>query len=191
MALMWHHLNNRQVVEVQVQLSRNRGNRRVGALESMFDKKLHLRPDVMLKAMPENCGIVVDPQTDQHGAVCWVFGPPHVDKKGRVSPPNNQTHKLYKRREKALAELGAVRGEIIQSIEGLVDKSTQETLLGDTNELADVPTISTGPIDWASKMGKHSRRALEEALKERARQRTLRQQLKERFQQRLPKRERE
>ncbi|CZR54952.1 uncharacterized protein PAC_04837 [Phialocephala subalpina] len=189
MALMWHHLNNRQVVEVQVQLNRNKANKGPGSLERMFDEKPHLRPDVMLKAMPENCGIVVDPQTDQHGSVCWVYGPPHVDKKGKISLPNNQTHKLYKRREKALGEMAASRGAFL---EGLDDKKMEELLSEDrksedTNDLVDGPAIDTAHVDWASKMRETlgGRQALEEILKAKRERRRLRQKLEKRFQQRL------
>ncbi|KAE8451428.1 hypothetical protein EG329_004057 [Mollisiaceae sp. DMI_Dod_QoI] len=114
MALMWNALNHRITVEVQVQHHRKWKSQGAEKFTKLFNECLHLRPDVMLKAMPPNCGIVVDPQTDNESVVCWVIAPPYMDKSGEAFPPNNASQKLYERREKAIAkmkELEAARSE--------------------------------------------------------------------------------
>jgi hypothetical protein len=127
MALMWYHLSKRQVVEVQVQYHRNDYEKRsmersADPFEKLFVEYIHLRPDVMLKAMPENCGIVVDPQTDNSGVVCWVMAPPHIDKNGTVSAPRSHTQELYKKREKAIKRLKAVEDQALKdNLEGLAN----------------------------------------------------------------------
>ncbi|KUJ08704.1 uncharacterized protein LY89DRAFT_324853 [Mollisia scopiformis] len=106
MDLMWHYLCRRQLVEVQVQYHRNEYERNkkqdLDPFEKMFDENLHWRADIILKAMPPGCGMVVDPQTDNETVVAWIMGPPYVDKQGRVYPPNNKTKVLYERRDKAI-----------------------------------------------------------------------------------------
>lgn len=127
MAIMWRHLSKREVVEVQVQYHRAEYKARsreglTDPFEKLFAECIHLRPDVMLKAMPENCGIIVSPQTDDASAVCWIMGPPHIDKNGTSSEPQSHTQKLYEKREKAIKRLETLEDQALKdNLEGLAD----------------------------------------------------------------------
>ncbi|KAI4131726.1 MAG: hypothetical protein LQ347_002863 [Umbilicaria vellea] len=55
---------------------------------------VHLRPEVIQKAMPENSGIIISPQTDFR-EYCWVVAGPR-NKDGRITKPPMITQKFYK-----------------------------------------------------------------------------------------------
>lgn len=77
------------------------GERRLGdkdfrSVGRLFQDLVHLRPEVIQKAMPENTGIIIDPQTD-YREYCWVVGPP-IKAKGRVTEPKNITMQFHRSR---------------------------------------------------------------------------------------------
>jgi hypothetical protein len=92
----WHVLESRMHAEIQLHQDLPLLPTKREALRNMLHRCLHLRPDVILAAMPEKSGIVIDPQTNWK-KVRWVIGPGHHDGKGNVLVPKNVTERLYSR----------------------------------------------------------------------------------------------
>jgi len=70
MNLAWHTLMSGSLVEYQLICKQNQSNQ--AAFKDMIAKYLHLRPDVILKAMPTKSSIVIQPQTDLK--ICyWIM----------------------------------------------------------------------------------------------------------------------
>jgi len=186
MATMWYHLSKRQTVEVQVQYHRMRyeDRKRQGSdpFEKKFDECLHLRPDVMLKAMPENCGIVIDPQTDNASTVCWIIGPPHIDKEGKVSPPNNATKKLNKKRNKAIQAMNGIEEKAYGDVEELIT-GKDEADLSQLQQMTWESPEDLQAFQEALQESRKKRQELEETLQERARLRRMRKSMEEDVQQ--------
>lgn len=168
MALMWYQLENRQAVEVQLQWHMSVYSKHkvqgVNPFKRVFDTNFHLRPDVILKAMPAKCGIIIDPQTNNAGVVCWAIGPPYTSKNGRVFPPNNHTQKLYEKREVLLKRRREIKKEALEEvgefIDGVKDHISHELLSG-SPEASDAFRI-------ALLQKKVQRKEIKRALKERA-----------------------
>lgn len=169
MALMWYQLNNRQSIEVQLQYNKKEyyvQKKRHGGdpFDRVFDKALHLRPDVMLKAMPENCGIIIDPQTNNEGLICWAIGPPYANKNGKKYPPKNATNKLYEKREVVVKRMELLQEEAFKEVSGFIEGSDD---LISPHFLSGSPETSRA-FHLAIKEKKRQREQVKEALLERA-----------------------
>lgn len=76
--------------------------KRTGDIDFQSDSRLfgdlvHLRPEVIQRAMPEKSGIIIVPQTN-YREYCWVVGPPRKGPGGAVQKPDSVTAKFYKNR---------------------------------------------------------------------------------------------
>ena len=66
----------------------------------LYNDLVHLRPEVIQRAMPERSGIIIDPQTTKktYKEFCWVVGPPEKVAGGSLLRPKNITRRLYRNR---------------------------------------------------------------------------------------------
>lgn len=64
----------------------------------LFQDLVHLRPEVIQKAMPESSAIVLAPQTD-YREYCWVVEGYRKQKGGVLAEPPNVTKRFYRNRE--------------------------------------------------------------------------------------------
>jgi hypothetical protein len=82
-------------VEIQVH---SKGAKDRNAFEKMLNKNIHLRPDVILAAMPRPSRIIIEPCTN-YEKVCWVMEGPffHPGTNGLIHPPV-QMEEFHKRR---------------------------------------------------------------------------------------------
>lgn len=79
------------------------GEKRLGDKDFRSDRRLfqdlvHLRPEVIQKAMPASSGIVIEPQTD-YREYCWAVGAPLKLGQGVLAKPVDVTKKFYKARK--------------------------------------------------------------------------------------------
>jgi hypothetical protein len=95
MYIAWHKLNSGEKVEFQVHRTGGKRLPNENELRSLIEENIHLRPDVIAKAMPQFSGMIVDPQTD-FLKMCWVIGPPVKIEDG-FATPINRSEELYKR----------------------------------------------------------------------------------------------
>ena len=81
----YHMLQSRLRVEIHVG-ERQKGDKDFRSGSRLFEDLVHLRPEVIQRAMPEGSGIIIDPQTN-YQEYCWVVGPP------RKKPPKESPEK--------------------------------------------------------------------------------------------------
>ncbi|KAI9055531.1 hypothetical protein LZ554_000479 [Drepanopeziza brunnea f. sp. 'monogermtubi'] len=98
----------RRNVEVQIHLKRKKKKGRDPALfVQMLAENVHLRPDVILAAMPEKVGFVMNPQTE-YSTSGWVMGPPTEGGK----PPQNFTDNFYRTKDKVMRQFPQLAEEL-------------------------------------------------------------------------------
>jgi hypothetical protein len=89
----WHTLKRGLNTEFHVHVHRTGGD-----LRKWLEENLHLRPDVIRKAMPESSGMAVSPQENAQ-QLCWVVWPPSKAINGTLTPLRNVPQGLYNRRK--------------------------------------------------------------------------------------------
>jgi hypothetical protein len=94
----WHKLNSGKKVEFQVHRTGGKRLPNEDELRSLIDENVHLRPDVIAKAMPRFSGTIVDPQTN-FIKICWVIGPPVKTEDGYTTPINRSEGLYMRQRE--------------------------------------------------------------------------------------------
>lgn len=95
----YHMLRVGHCVEFHV-CGKKRGHKEFQSDSRLFQDLAHLRPEVIKRAMPENSGILINPQTN-YREFCWVIGPPAKKFKGEageIGAPDNMTKRFYKNR---------------------------------------------------------------------------------------------
>lgn len=98
----WHSLKEGQRVEIHVHRRGASSTKPKWYFNDMIDRRLHLRPDIILKTMPPLSGIVIDPQTN-FAEVCWVVGPARIGKTSKeLEAPMNRTKWFNKLRDEQL-----------------------------------------------------------------------------------------
>jgi hypothetical protein len=97
----WHLLLSGTLIEIHLQC-KNRMKDQV-AFRDQVSKYLHLRPDVILKSMPESSAITIKPQTN-HKMCCWTMSGPYRNPDGIIEQPFDQTYKLDRKRAKLLQD---------------------------------------------------------------------------------------
>jgi hypothetical protein len=107
MVEIWLLLLKGMRVEIQVHTNGPKDNDR---FKRMLNRNIHLRPDVILAAMPPPSRIIIDPYTN-HEKVCWVmegpFAHPRTHEKVK---PLNKTGEFYKRRLEVMRAVMEAQG---------------------------------------------------------------------------------
>jgi hypothetical protein len=78
----WHTLKRGLNTEFHVHVHAG------GDLRKLLEENLHLRPDVIGRAMLESSGFVVGPQ-ENGKELCWVIGPPSREMDGTLMSPRD------------------------------------------------------------------------------------------------------
>ncbi|MCJ1305755.1 hypothetical protein MMC08_008571 [Hypocenomyce scalaris] len=99
----YHMLVKGLPVEIHVG-EKSKGSINFSSDTRLFNDLVHLRPEVIQRAMPERSGIIIDPQTTKktYKEFCWVVGPPEKVAGGGSLRPKNITRRLYKTRTSQL-----------------------------------------------------------------------------------------
>jgi hypothetical protein len=90
----FHYLESGKKVEIHLHKRAEEKHTLIDLLES----HIHLRPDVILQAMPSYSGIIIQPQTNFKTCCCWTMAGPHRYRDGTIEMPKDQTIRLDKRR---------------------------------------------------------------------------------------------
>ncbi|KAJ8062751.1 hypothetical protein OCU04_008011 [Sclerotinia nivalis] len=102
-ARAWLQSSKRAVVEIHVCLDRKKhAIKNEEEIRRIPDKCLHLRPDVIVKAMPEGTQITIKPQTNG-GEYCWVMSR-HKGECESLSARFENKKKLEIRKQRLLLE---------------------------------------------------------------------------------------
>ena len=99
MKLEWTYhvlLQSRLPVEFHVTEKRG-GDKDFRTTLRLTEDLIHLRPEVIQRAMPEDAAIIIDPLTD-YTQYCWAVGPPKKAGKGKTQKPDDINHKLVRNR---------------------------------------------------------------------------------------------
>lgn len=103
MNMAWHSLMEGTHVEIQVHLKHPSKDQ--AAFGEHVLKYLHLRPDVILRSMPQNSSIMIQPHTDNK-ICCWTMAGPFRNRNGSIETVKDMTFKLDKKRPKNIPEGG-------------------------------------------------------------------------------------
>ncbi|KAF7858940.1 hypothetical protein EAF04_008981 [Stromatinia cepivora] len=134
----WHHIqkqlriarawlqgSKRAVVEIHVFLDRKKhAIKNEEEIRKIPDKCLHLRPDVIVKAMPRGTQITIEPQTNG-GEYCWVMSR-HEGECRNLSARFENKRKLETRKQRLLLEKGDGDGEGEESEDGISLKRSRD-----------------------------------------------------------------
>lgn len=143
MNMAWHSLMEGTRVEIQVHSKHPLQNQT--AFREHVLKYLHLRPDVILRSMPQKSSIMIQPHTDNK-VCCWTMAGPFRNYDGSIETVKDKTFKLDIKRPKIIPEDGPKIRKMrqdgtvldilaIQQLEN-EDKGTQDenVLESETNE---------------------------------------------------------
>lgn len=108
MCKAWHTLKRGLNTEFHIRVHAG------GDLRKWLEENLHLRPDVIGRAMPGSSGFVVSPQ-ENGKEVCWVVGPPSREMDGTLMPPRDISEGLYSGRKCVLPGRGLGRSQVKES----------------------------------------------------------------------------
>jgi hypothetical protein len=104
----WHTLKRGLNAEFHVRVHAG------GDLRKWLEENLHLRPDVIGRAMPEASGFVVSPQ-ENGKEVCWVIGHGSRAMDGSLMPRRNISEGLYSGRKRVFSWRGLGGGYVQKS----------------------------------------------------------------------------
>ncbi|SLM40000.1 hypothetical protein LPUS_10669 [Lasallia pustulata] len=76
---------------------------------------IHLRPEVIQRAMPENAAIIINPLTN-YTEYCWVVGPPQKACEGKSQKPHNINRKLIRNRSIQLSNESEARQKASEGV---------------------------------------------------------------------------
>jgi len=95
----WHILQAGIPVEIQAHAFYGKpDNEDPKMIIEKINQNLHMRPDVILKAMPRASSIRVQPQTNRT-KVCWVMGSPLIKRNGDVTKRGDDTDIFHERQQ--------------------------------------------------------------------------------------------
>jgi len=103
----WHTLQAGIPVEIHVHGDRARQRSRPGNADyiewykEQINHNLHLRPDVILKAMPEASWIQLEPVSDRN-KVCWMIGPPEKEGNESAATKQRPLTKIFRLRQRQI-----------------------------------------------------------------------------------------
>jgi hypothetical protein len=114
MGKVWRFLQDGSTVEIQVYRKGFKSSSPEN-FSKILNETIHMRPDVILAAMPAGSGIIVDPQTN-FVLSAWVMGSPK-NKEGEIVKPENITRRFDVRRREVLTELEKLRYNDLEETE--------------------------------------------------------------------------